>query len=195
MKVGIGLLSAVFGIGGGFGIVLSGLIVDNLSWRWLFVAGAIPVAASIVLIRRYVPESPVRAPASSTSGARCSYRPRSSAAWWRSRRARTGAGRRRGRSGWARSRSLLLLLWVLVELRTPEPLVDMRMMAPARGAVHERDGADRRLRDVRNVRPRARVRRDAGVRGLRVRSDGDGRGALPGAGLGDDAVRRARWRE
>jgi MFS family permease len=32
--VGIGLISAVFGVGGGFGIVLSGLIVDNLSWRW-----------------------------------------------------------------------------------------------------------------------------------------------------------------
>src|SRR5262249_18615067 len=41
--VGIGLISAVFGVGGGFGIVFSGLIVDNLSWRWVFVFGAIPV--------------------------------------------------------------------------------------------------------------------------------------------------------
>src|SRR4029450_3831983 len=36
MKVGIGLLSAVFGVGGGLGLVLSGVIVDHLSWRWLF---------------------------------------------------------------------------------------------------------------------------------------------------------------
>src|SRR6266576_2243045 len=31
--VAIGLISAVFGIGGGFGIVLSGVIVDNVSWH------------------------------------------------------------------------------------------------------------------------------------------------------------------
>ncbi|MDH5332891.1 MAG: MFS transporter [Thermoleophilia bacterium] len=60
VKVGIGLLSAVFGVGGGIGIVASGVIVDHLSWRWLFVIGAIPVAAVIVLVRRYIPESPVR---------------------------------------------------------------------------------------------------------------------------------------
>src|SRR5438132_607595 len=44
--VAIGLISAVFGVGGGFGIVLAGLIVDYLSWRWLFVVGAIPVGSS-----------------------------------------------------------------------------------------------------------------------------------------------------
>ena len=43
VKVGIGLLSSVFGVGGGLGIVFSGLIVEYLSWRWLFIAGAIPV--------------------------------------------------------------------------------------------------------------------------------------------------------
>ena len=62
VKVGIGLLSAVWGVGGGFGIVLSGLIVDNFSWRYLFLLGSIPVALSIVLIDRYVPESPIRSP-------------------------------------------------------------------------------------------------------------------------------------
>ena len=50
VKVGIGLLSAVFGVGGGFGIVLSGVIVDHFSWRWLFLLGSIPVALSIVLV-------------------------------------------------------------------------------------------------------------------------------------------------
>src|SRR6266581_6382305 len=48
--VGIGLISAVFGIGGGFGIVLSGVIVDNMSWRWLFIVGAIPVAIATVAV-------------------------------------------------------------------------------------------------------------------------------------------------
>ena len=60
VKIGIGLLSAVFGVGGGIGIVCSGLIVDHLSWRWLFAIGAVPVAIVIPLVRRYVPESPVR---------------------------------------------------------------------------------------------------------------------------------------
>src|SRR5207253_1193801 len=54
--VAIGLISAVFGVGGGLGIVLAGLIVDNLSWRWLFVVGAIPVGLSVVLVARFVPE-------------------------------------------------------------------------------------------------------------------------------------------
>src|SRR5215216_2587324 len=59
VKVGIGLLSAVFGVGGGFGIVLSGAIVDNLSWHWLFIFGSIAVACAIVLVWRFVPESPI----------------------------------------------------------------------------------------------------------------------------------------
>src|SRR5436190_7640091 len=63
-KVGmaIGLVSAVFGIGGGFGIVLSGLIVDNMSWRWLFIVGAANIAAAAVLVHRFVPESPIKSP-------------------------------------------------------------------------------------------------------------------------------------
>ena len=38
-------MSAVFGVGGGFGIVLSGVIVDHLSWRYLFLLGFIPVSS------------------------------------------------------------------------------------------------------------------------------------------------------
>src|SRR5919199_142447 len=60
--VGIGLVSAVFGVGGGFGIVLSGLIVDHLSWRWLFIVGAVAIAAALLLVHRFVPESPVKTP-------------------------------------------------------------------------------------------------------------------------------------
>src|SRR2546421_8042748 len=60
--VGIGLVSAVFGVGGGFGIVFSGVIVDNFSWRWLFIVGALGVAASVVLAHRFVPESPIKTP-------------------------------------------------------------------------------------------------------------------------------------
>src|SRR5207237_6824464 len=57
--VAIGLISAVFGVGGGFGLVLAGVSVANLSWRWLFIVGAVPVAASVVLVARFVPASPI----------------------------------------------------------------------------------------------------------------------------------------
>ena len=36
VSVTIGLLSAIFGIGAGVGIVAAGPIVENLSWHWLF---------------------------------------------------------------------------------------------------------------------------------------------------------------
>jgi MFS family permease len=58
--VGIGLISAVFGVGGGFGIVLSGLIVDHASWRWLFALGAATAVPAPGLVARHVPESTVR---------------------------------------------------------------------------------------------------------------------------------------
>jgi MFS family permease len=38
--VAVGVVSAVFGVGGGLGLVISGLILDNLSWPWIFVVGA-----------------------------------------------------------------------------------------------------------------------------------------------------------
>jgi EmrB/QacA subfamily drug resistance transporter len=129
VKVGIGLLSAVFGVGGGFGIVLSGLIVEYLSWRWLFVAGAIPVAAAIVLVHRYVPESPVKSPtrvdvpgAALLAGALVSLL----------------VGLTEGESwGWTSTpflsligaSAILLVAWVRTELRVREPMVDMRMMS------------------------------------------------------------------
>src|SRR5712691_3272736 len=60
--VAIGLVSAVFGIGGGFGIVLSGVIVDHVSWRFLFIVGAVGIGAALVLVHRFIPESPIKTP-------------------------------------------------------------------------------------------------------------------------------------
>jgi EmrB/QacA subfamily drug resistance transporter len=127
--VAIGLISAVFGIGGGFGIVLSGLIVDHLSWRWLFIVGAVNIAAAAFLVHRYVPESPIKTPsrvdfvgATLLSGGLIAML----------------VALTEGESwGWTSTRTLALfavalvffVAWGLAELRVPEPLVDMRMMA------------------------------------------------------------------
>lgn len=54
---GIAIISAVFGIGGGIGLPLSGLIVDHLNLDWLFWISliALPVAWAV---HRFVPPSP-----------------------------------------------------------------------------------------------------------------------------------------
>ena len=36
----IGLISSILGVGGGLGLVLGGLIVEHLSWHWLFCSGS-----------------------------------------------------------------------------------------------------------------------------------------------------------
>jgi EmrB/QacA subfamily drug resistance transporter len=127
--VGIGLISAVFGIGGGFGIVLSGLIVDNLSWRWLFIVGAVGIAAAVVLVHRFVPESPIKSPsrvdfvgASLLSGGLVAMLVALTEGedWgWTSSRI----------LGLAAAAAVLLLAWAFAELRVAEPMVDMRMLA------------------------------------------------------------------
>ena len=127
--VAIGLVSAVFGIGGGFGIVLSGVIVDNISWRWLFIVGAVAIAAAVLLVHRFVPESPIKTPsrvdvvgATLLSGGLVAML----------------LALTEGESwGWTSSRTLglaaaavvLLAAWGYAELRVPEPMVDMRMLA------------------------------------------------------------------
>ena len=63
VATGIGLISATFGIGGGGGLVLSGVIVDNLSYEWLFWLALVVVAIALVATHLFVPESPIKTPA------------------------------------------------------------------------------------------------------------------------------------
>ncbi len=129
MKVGIGLLSAVFGIGGGFGLVLSGVIVDNTSWRWIFGIGAVGVAFAMLLVHRFVPESPVRSSARiDVPGAVLL------SVVLVTLRVALSEG---GSWGWTSAATLGLfafsaacaVLWVVLELRVDEPLVDIRVLA------------------------------------------------------------------
>jgi EmrB/QacA subfamily drug resistance transporter len=129
VATGIGLISATFGIGGGAGLILSGVIVDHLSYRWIFWLGLIVVAIAVVAAHLFVPESPVKTPARID---------------W------VGAGLLAGglvailiavsegnRWGWTSARIIwlfaagaaLLLVLVGFELRHPQPLIDMRMLA------------------------------------------------------------------
>lgn len=40
--LGIGTVSSVFGAGGGVGLVLSGVILEHLTWHWLFLSARCP---------------------------------------------------------------------------------------------------------------------------------------------------------
>jgi EmrB/QacA subfamily drug resistance transporter len=129
VKIGIGLLSAVFGVGGGFGLVLSGLIVDNASWRWMFVIGAAATAVAIVLVRRFVPESPVRSSSRidlpgallfSTVLCTLLLALSEGESWgWTSAAV----------VGLFAASALAAVAWVLFELHVDEPLVDIRVLA------------------------------------------------------------------
>ena len=56
----IGLISATFGIGGGLGLVLAGVMVDHLSVQWIFWSSVGVTGIAAWATWRYVPESPVR---------------------------------------------------------------------------------------------------------------------------------------
>ena len=62
MSVTIGLLSAIFGIGAGVGIVAAGPIVQNLNWHWLFWLPLILIVIALFGVIFGIPESPVRKP-------------------------------------------------------------------------------------------------------------------------------------
>ena len=58
----IGLISATTGIGGGLGLPLGGLLVDQATYKWIFWVGAALGAACAISALLVVPESPVRTP-------------------------------------------------------------------------------------------------------------------------------------
>jgi EmrB/QacA subfamily drug resistance transporter len=125
---GIGLLSAILGVGGGVGIVLSGVIIERLDYHWLFWLPLVAVVVAAVATWRLVPESPVRTPgrvnwlaaALMTVGLSAVLLAISQTSEW----------------GWVSTRTGLLTLagvlfivaWVRVEVRSGEPLIDMTMM-------------------------------------------------------------------
>jgi EmrB/QacA subfamily drug resistance transporter len=125
--VAIGTMSAMFGIGGGIGLPLSGLIVDNTDISWLFWIGliALPAAAAVF---RLVPASPARE-RTSIDWAGAAVLSVGLAA------VLLGISRANG-WGWESGRTIgvlgggvaVLVGFVLLELRTRDPLVDMRIL-------------------------------------------------------------------
>jgi EmrB/QacA subfamily drug resistance transporter len=124
----IGLLSSILGVGGGVGIVMSGVIVEHLDYHWLFWIPLVVVVLGAFFTWRFVPESPERVPGRvnwlaallMTIGLSAGLLAVSQTTEW----------------GWGSPKTIGLLLagilvtgaWIAVETRAKEPLVDMRMM-------------------------------------------------------------------
>jgi EmrB/QacA subfamily drug resistance transporter len=128
VATGIALISALLGFGGGLGIVLAGPITDHLSYHWLFWLPLVAVLVSGVAALVVIPESPIRAPG------RIDWRGGLLLAAWLV--ALLVAVSEAPSWGWGSARVLglfavsaaMLAIWVLVEQRTEDALVDMRMM-------------------------------------------------------------------
>jgi len=126
---GIGLVSSLLGIGGGAGVVFAGIVTENLSYHWLFWFPLGMIALTAILSWRFIPESPLKTPAHvnyraaalMTVGISATLLAITETSTW----------------GWGSPKTLGLLAlgmlvigaWVREELRSREPLVDMRMMA------------------------------------------------------------------
>ena len=187
----IGLISATFGIGGGLGLVLAGVIVDHLSVQWIFWSSVVVTSFAAWATWRYVPESPVRVEAkidwagaallSLTLGVAAARR----LAGQRlglglARRARPVRRRRGGRRG-------------LRQLRAPRAGADGRHGADvaARRVVHEPHGVRDRLRDVRLLRADSPARGASVGDRVRLRRVHHGGGPAAAAERARDARRRA----
>ena len=124
----IGLLSAILGVGGGVGIVLSGVIVEHLNYHWLFWIPLVATLLAALATWRFIPESPVRVPGRinwlaatlMTVGISTVLLAISQTTSW----------------GWGSSKTIGLVLaglavsavWIAVEVRSSNPLIDMTMM-------------------------------------------------------------------
>ncbi|KUL29295.1 MFS transporter [Actinoplanes awajinensis] len=124
----IGILAAVIASGSGLGIVLAGPIVGVLDWRWLFWIPMIAVTAVAVLAWRVVPASPA-----GVAGRINWFSATLLAGWLVALLLPLSKG---ATWGWGSGRTIGLLIlavvmfaaWMVAELRSTEPLIDMRMM-------------------------------------------------------------------
>ncbi|MET0986026.1 MAG: MFS transporter [Steroidobacteraceae bacterium] len=133
---GVAMLVATASVGGGIGIVLGGLIIDHLTWHWMFYCSAAVAAIGAVLVLAMVPPSARKG--------------------WDGRPDVLGgilfvpaicavllAISLGSRAGWTHSSVLvtlalglaLLAVWVGYELRHPNPLINVRLLGDRRIAV------------------------------------------------------------
>jgi EmrB/QacA subfamily drug resistance transporter len=128
VATGIGLISATFGIGGGAGLILSGVIVDHLAYEWIFWFGLIGAAIAIVATHFFVPESPVKSPAKIDWGGAALMSLGLATLLLGVSKANDWGWTSVGVLGLFAAAVLTLIVWVLYERGISQPLVDMGLM-------------------------------------------------------------------
>ncbi|KHL17114.1 UNVERIFIED_CONTAM: hypothetical protein LK11_13685 [Mumia flava] len=129
VPLGVALMSATLAIGAGIGLPASGLIAAHTSWHGIFVLTAVVGAIMLAAVAAVVPESPVR-----THG---SFDYRGAALLTVALTAGLLALSKGDHWGWTSAPTIglatlavvVLVAWIPVELRVPNPLVDVRVAA------------------------------------------------------------------
>ena len=124
----IGTIAAMTAVGGGAGLIIAGPILQGLGLHWLFWIPFIMTSIAAVLTYFLVPESPVRSPGRISISAALLL-----SAWLV---ALLLAVSEAPTWGWFATKTLsigglglaLLVVWVIVELKVNDPVVDMKMM-------------------------------------------------------------------
>ena len=129
VATGVGVVAAMTAVGGGVGTIIAGPIITTLDYHWLFWIPFIMCVIAAVATHLFIPESPVRTPGGVSWLAAVLL-----SAWLV---ALLVAVSEAPSWGWGSSKVLgllaiavvMLVLWIMVELRARSPLVDMKMMA------------------------------------------------------------------
>jgi EmrB/QacA subfamily drug resistance transporter len=124
----VGTSAALLAVGGGFGLVLAGPIVNALSYHWLFWLPMIMTTVAALAAHFFVPESPER-----TAGRINVLSALLMSTWLVTLLLAVSQGHS---WGWLSplnislyvATALVLPVWVWAEARSDSPLVDMRMM-------------------------------------------------------------------
>jgi EmrB/QacA subfamily drug resistance transporter len=124
----VGTSAALLAVGGGFGLVLAGPIVNALSYHWLFWLPMIMTTLAALAAHFFVPESPERTPGRINVSSALLM-----STWLVTLLLAVSQGHSWGWGspvtvGLFAATVVVLPIWVWAEARSDSPLVDMRMM-------------------------------------------------------------------
>ena len=124
----VGVIAAMLAAGNGVGLVLAGPIVNSLSFHWLFWIPFVLIVIAALCAQFFIPESPVRTRGRVSLGAAALL-----STWLVALLLGVSEG---PVWGWGSPRvvglivvaALVVAIWIRVESRSSQPLIDMKMM-------------------------------------------------------------------